>query len=80
MTEAEQQTQQRRIHFMYTPCDLLKASIKGCMASQGWLKTIITTKLSVRLIRGSVHLTQKSPRTEDHRGTSRRAIEGKVPL
>ena len=25
MTDAEQQTQQRRIQFMYTPCDLLKA-------------------------------------------------------
>ena len=27
------------------------------MASDGWLEAIITTKLSVRLVRGSVHLT-----------------------
>ena len=47
------------------------------MTSDGWLEAIITTKLSVRLVTGSVHLTQKSPRTK---GTSRRAIKEKVSL
>lgn len=62
---------------MYTPCDLLKVLINGCRAWAALLEAIITTKVSVRLVRGSVHSTKKSPRTQ---GTSRRAIEGKVPL
>ena len=32
VTDAEQQTQQRRIQYMYTPCDVLKALIKECRA------------------------------------------------
>ena len=39
VTDAEQQTRQRRIQFMYPPCDLLKYKIKGYRAWRvigGW--------------------------------------------
>ena len=50
-------TTQDSIHVQ--PCDLLKAVINGVksMAIDLWLEAIIRTKLSVRLVRGSVHLT-----------------------